>query len=341
MKISSSKGYGARRRWLRASPAVFAVIFLLIAVGALWATGIIDLAKLGLVQKPPDRTGQIPVPVSAGPIPAYTRITRDHLWNPRTATLTVLWLRPAEVPAEVLRNAGQIVGRVLDHDKPAGYMFTESDFLPVGTRAGIVGGIPAGKRAMRVLAEQVPGLIGLNSGDRFDLISALTISASTPSVGSGPYSAQLNLQASLTNWQKQATIRVIVQNGMIVEPMQTRQVPVVSNTMTSGMSVRNKPVQEVVIAVEPEEVSRLTEAIAVGAELQCVPRSGRPDDPQDSVTPDLTPWSPFGGTGGPTSGATSSESSSAGMGALSTGPLTTIETIKGTSRDLVATPLKH
>ena len=93
-------------------------------------------------------------------------------------------------------------------------------------------------------------------------------------MGGGIYAKQLDLQARLTNWQKQATVRVVVQSGDVVEPMRTRQVPIASNTMTNGLVVRTKPVQEVVIAVLPHEVARLTEALTLNEDVECVPQSG-------------------------------------------------------------------
>ena len=69
--------------------------------------------------------------------------------------------------------------------------------------------------------------------------------------------------------------------------------------MTNGMVVRTKPVQEIVIAIAPEEVAHLTEALAVGASVECVPRSGSPDDPKNSVTPELRPWNPYSGAPAP------------------------------------------
>ena len=83
----------------------------------------------------------------------------------------------------------------------------------------------------------------------------------------GAYGAQLALQARLSNWQKQATVHVLVQNGVIVEPLVTRQVPVFSRSLTQGGITRMRPVQEAVIAVEPDEVARLTEAMAVDARV--------------------------------------------------------------------------
>ena len=133
----------------------------------------------------------------------------------------------------------------------------------------------------------------------------------------------------------------MVQNGDVVEPMRTRQVPVANNTMTNGLVVRTRPVQEVVIAVLPEEVARLTEAMAVGEDIACVPRSGRPEDPHDSITPDSMPVSPFGGRA-PSLRARASAAEAPAAGAANFGDgFTTIETINGNKRDMVGAPVKR
>jgi len=144
------------------------------------------------------------------------------------------------------------------------------------------------------------------------------------------------IQARITNWMKQATVQVLVQNGHVVEPLTTRQVPISSRTLTQGPITRTKPVQELVIAVAPDEVARLTEAMAVGAEISCVPRSGRPDDPVDSVTPNLKPWSPFTGLGS----APADWGQHGGGSSLNPGgsPLTMIESISGSKREIIAVP---
>jgi hypothetical protein len=191
-----------------------------------------------------------------------------------------------------------------------------------------VGGIPAGKRAIRVDSEKVEGLAGLRSGDRFDLVSSLAldnkVGQNAFAVG-GSYAPQLSLQAGLTNWQKQATVHVIVQNGVVVEPITTREVPVFSRTLTQGGITRMRPVQEAVLAVDPDEVVRLTEAMAVEAQISTVPRSGRPDDPVDSITPDLRPVNPFTNASG-TSGVSPG------------GSFSMVERINGSKRELTAVP---
>ena len=283
-----SRSYAARRRPPILNPAAITAVTLFAVIGALWITGIFNPYRYFFGPKAPSTRGLVAVPVSAVTIPAYTRIVRDHLWNSQIGSFAVIYLRPDQVTSDMLLNMSTIIGRVVDHDKPARYAFTEADFLPKGTRPGLVAGIPAGKRAMRVPADRIPGLVGLLPGDRFDLISALPIQAGTaPMAATGVYGRQLDLQARLSNWQKQATVRVVVQNGNVVEPMQTRQVPVASQTLTSGLIVRTRPVQEVVIAVGPGEVARLAEAIAVGADISCVPRSGRLPADLDPVSPPL------------------------------------------------------
>jgi hypothetical protein len=86
---------------------------------------------------------------------------------------------------------------------------------------------------------------------------------------------------------------VIVQSAVIVQPMNTRGVPVYQSSLTDGAATRVRPVQEAVIAIDPDEVALLTEALAVEAKLTSIPRSGRPDDPPASRTPNLHPVSPF------------------------------------------------
>src|SRR5262249_14493752 len=119
---------------------------------------------------------------------------------------------------------------------------------------------------------------------------------------------------------------------VIVEPMTTRQVPTLQSSLThEGGGIRMRPVQEVVIAIDPEEVARLTEALAVEARVSMVPRSGRPDDPPDSTTPDLQPVSPFNGPG---SRAVDADVA----GAADAGAFTVVETIMGQKHALTAVP---
>ena len=274
----------------------------------------------------PSTAGLVPIPTAATAIPAHTRIRRDHLWDRANSRIAVVYLPPNAVTKEMLRNISDIIGRVLDGEKQPGYVFTEDDFLPRGTREGLVAGIPAGKRAIRVSADRVDGLFGLNAGDRFDIVATMPIDAAgggrTPNF-SGPYSPELQMQAQLSNWDKQATVRVIVQNASIVEPMLTRGLATIQSAPSAA--ARTRAIQEAVIAIDPREVAPLTEALAVDARLATIPRSGRPDDPKNTRTPDLRPFSPFVAPG----------ASSVTTG---TDRFAVVETIQGQKRTLAAVP---
>jgi Flp pilus assembly protein CpaB len=314
--------------------AIAAVIAVAVVIEALWGLGLLDLSRFRSTE--PSTAGLVAIPTPAKAIPAYTRVNRDHLWDVRRNRLSMVYLPPRAVTREMLTNVSDVIGRVLDHDKNSGYVFTDADFLPKGTREGLVAGIPAGKRAVRIPADRVDGVFGLHAGDRFDLVATMPIDASRSSSFNvaGVYSEQLAVQARLSNWQKQATVRVLVQSGVIVEPMATRQVPVFQAALThEGGGFRMRPVQEVVIAIDPDEVARLTEALAVEAKVSMVPRSGRPDDPVDSTTPDLHPVSPFTAPGSRSLAGGDSESADADAAAF-----TVVETIMGQKRALTAVP---
>ena len=55
-------------------------------VAALAYFNVIDAAKLAFWRsREADPTGWIPIPMCARPIPAYTKVTRDYLMDPKTA----------------------------------------------------------------------------------------------------------------------------------------------------------------------------------------------------------------------------------------------------------------
>lgn len=310
----------AQRRW-PASGAIWTVVVVLaligLVVGLLIATGVI---RLGTAEFAPPE-GKVAVPISPVELPAFRRLSVDDLVQRGTGRIAVLYFDPEHVRPEMITDLSRIAGRVLRRNKPAGFAFTERDFLPAGTRPGLPAGIPPGKRAMRIQVSQVGGLEDLAVGDRFDLVATLPLDSRAIGRAGGVGAIDTDaLGAGLAGWGKQATVEVVVQNGIVVAPMTTRAVPVSVNSLTQGALTRTRPVQEVVVAVAPEEVAQLTRAIAVGAQVQAVIRSGHPDDPADSETPAYRPRFPFAGAGG---------------------DYTFIETISGNDRRYVAVSATH
>ena len=277
-----------------------------LATGGFWAYSAGHLEALGLspseVSAGDSELGslgedQVLVILASQSIPAYTKVGREHILLPGE-----LRLRTQAVSSELAERDGlftkveEIRGRVLAKDKPAGYAFRERDFLPEGTRPGLVGGIPAGRRGLRVEAGRLLGIAGLLPGDRFDLVAAFPMPEAP--VVRNPLGNRFTRGDSLAaqafaELGPKARVEVLVHDGMIVEPLSVRQVPVSTSSLTQGLQVQTKPVEELVIALMPEEVGSLLEALALEMELTVLPRSGRPDDP-DSRTPDHEPRSSDG-----------------------------------------------
>jgi Flp pilus assembly protein CpaB len=197
------------------------------------------------------------VPVAAARLPAYTELQLEHLVDPQTGALAAVYLPEGSILESTIVRPDALLGRVLAAEKPPGRVFTEDDFLPPGTRPGLVAGIPPGMRAMRVEANAVGGLVGLAAGDRFDVVASFPAGARAGGGGRGA---------------AQARVQTVVSDGVVVQPLATRAVPAARDAQV---------VQEIVIAVAPEEVPQLAEALAVDARLDCVPRSGRPGEAAD------------------------------------------------------------
>lgn len=274
--------------------------------------------------------GTVPVPRTTRVVGAFQKLTREDLWDAEEGKIAVFHL-PIETVEEqgIITDFSELRGRVLAREKAPGFVFTERDFLEEGTRPGVVAGIPAGKRAMRIEVDQVVGLVGLNPGDRFDILSTMPVGPdSNKQVDpiAGPFAEQLQLSAIYSGAYNQAIVRVVVQSGEVVTPVETRTIPVYTSSLTQGGVTRTRPVQEVVLAVEPEEVAPLAQALAIDAKLICIPRSGRPGDPLDSDTPGSEPKVPMPLWGG-------------GMqGAQGDGSLVLIETFVGSEREFRPVP---
>lgn len=253
-----------RRRWSASSLALPALLVAIAALGiGLMASslGWIEGDEGGPRRMPP---GTVAVPAAGVAIPAYTRVGLEHLIDRGSRDLRVVYLPEGSLLPETLVDAKEIVGRVLATDKKPGQLFTQQDLLPPGTREGIVAGIPPGKRALRIDARKVNGIVGLGRGDRFDLVATLDF-AQGRSRGVRVEGASTNQLGAFGSQIRAATI---VEGGAVVQPLETRAIPGRTEQL----------VEEMVIAVDPAEVAALTEALHTGARIDCVPRSGLPAD---------------------------------------------------------------
>jgi hypothetical protein len=228
----------------------------------------------------PSRKGMIAVPKSVRPIKAFTKVRREDIVDLNLGDDSFFWMTPEQVKAnpQWVINPSQIIGRVLAQDKEKDYVFSEKNFLPEGTRPGIVGGTPAGKRAMVVNVDQTPGLELLSTGDQFDLLATLPGNGATGS--NVDYAALLGgIKAPDLRVGQRATsggVRVLIQGGTLISLSKTT--PPVNNrsnrTTTSTLAT---------IALAPEEVALLTEALGNSTQMFCVARSGQPEDAEEAA----------------------------------------------------------
>lgn len=214
--------------------------------------------------------GMVGVPVAALDLPAYTEIQLDHLLDPRTGALKAVYLPAESILESTVVDPRDLLGRVLARSKTAGRVFSQADLMPAGTRPGLVAGIPAGQRALRIDASKVSGIVGLRQGDRFDLVATYPGNLRGGAVesvyggGAGPGAAN------------RARSRIVADGATVVSALEERALP--------GAGGRSGAVvQEMVIALAPDDIPTVTEALEIAQRIDCIPRSGLPTDAPDAA----------------------------------------------------------
>jgi hypothetical protein len=259
--------------------AIVAIVFGGAAtVAVLVGLKVIDPAKFWGTTKPDHPAGWVGVPLSARSIPAYTKVTKENLClNPKTGELLLKWMPPNEVPPGIITDVSKIVERVTAREKPAVYFFLESDFLPVGSSPGIGGGTPLGKLAITLDAAKLKGVHDLKEGDHVDLLASVAVDM--PGAGhsnSGKTGTSVVTAPDVLLLPKRGVVNVLVRDGVVVTPVKIRNVPTTFSSLTQGTTTRTMAVQEIVLAVAPEEVRLVAEAIDLKYEITCAVHSGRP-----------------------------------------------------------------
>jgi Flp pilus assembly protein CpaB len=200
---------------------------------------------------------------------------------------------PATRVAELggaLMNPSDIIGRVLARDKTPMLAFRSDLFLPAGTRPGVAGGIPAGMQALTIEASLLDGAHSLKAGDRVDLMATIP-DEHLPRFGGSdksrlPGAALVVLPGAANRDRVAGEARLLAEDAVLVTPVRMRAEPLRSSSLTQGTQVRNVPVQEVVLAVQRDDVPSLAEALALNVQLVCIARSGRPGAEAEEQPPE-------------------------------------------------------
>ena len=140
-----------------------------------------------------------------------------------------------------------------------------------------------GKRAITLDAGKLKGVHELKEGDHFDLLASVAVDM--PGQGrssSGQSGTNVMATPDALLLPKRGFVRPLVEDGVVVTPVKIRNVPTTVSSLTQGATTRTTPVQEIVLAVAPEEVRLVAEALDLKYEITCVARSGRPEPAADS-----------------------------------------------------------
>ena len=195
------------------------------------------------------------------------------------------YVPPDKVPAGVILDPTKILFRVTAYEKKAGLFFSEADFLPPGSSPGVAGGTPEGKEAFTLDASRLKGIVyDLRAGDHVVLQASTAVDM--PGAGhsnGGRFGANVAATPEMLLRPKRSIVTTVVKDGVVVIPARTRNLPISSTSLTQGMTTRTVPVQEIVIAVDPDEVRLLSEALELKYEITCTAQSGRPASPPPPV----------------------------------------------------------
>lgn len=236
------------------------------AVGTLHFTGKVKIDAIDRLFGREVRAAQddrLAYPVASVSLRAGQRVQREDLWDAATKFYRVVHWPRDQVKESWIRNPLELEDRVLARDKRPGYVFTEGDFLPRGSQEGAVGLIPDGMRMITLDASKVRGLDQLRYKDRFDLVVSERVDSkifqqaekALDRQGSGSVEKKLEL-AALKDMTYQ---RVLVTDGMLLQA-------------AAGGNARQKDVS---IAIAPEELLPLLEALDLERPIFCAVRSGK------------------------------------------------------------------
>lgn len=228
----------------------------------------------------PNRDNKTKVPVTLRDMKAFSEVLRDDIYDLGLGEDSFQWVETAKVDPDWILDMSKIRNRVLACDKEKDYPFTESDFLPEGSRTGIIGGVAEGKQGFFLDVEKIPGLRFLRQGDRFDLIASVPKSSQDSTTEYGLLMGGIKVRGNKPIPVN--GIRQLVKGGEMIA-ITTNRLMTTQGGLELGPnegSVRSRSYQQnrferVAIAIDPEEAIPLTQALGDQLEIHMVAQSGQ------------------------------------------------------------------
>jgi hypothetical protein len=256
--------------------AVFGVCFYGVASSMGWLT----TDSQNKLSSRPSREGMVRVPRSLLPLKAFEEVGRESYYDLKLGDDSYFWLDKADVEAnpDWVTKVDQIKGRVMAHDKDKDFVFKKSDFLPEGSRTGIIAGVSEGKQGFFLDVKEIPGLRFLKQGDRFDLIASIPKASQDSTTEYGLLMGGIKVKGNKpmpTNG-----IRLLVKGGSMIalttdRSMTTQGGLELNSVDGSGKSSLSQKDERVAIAIDPAEAIPLTQALGDQLKIHMVAQSGQ------------------------------------------------------------------
>lgn len=272
----------ASRRTVKSSNGQRFLIASLVVVGVIAIIfGVIQLGSpSGNTVAEKSREGLVPVPKTLVAVRAFDKVKREDIFDLSLGDDSYFWLPKAQVDAhpEWVKSVDQVIGRVMARDKSTDFVFKESDFLPEGSRTGLIGGVPIGKQGFFLDADKIPGLRFLKKGDRFDLLINLPEESRDSSAEYGLLMGGIKVRDGKPIPVN--GIRLLAQNAEVIalttnKSMTTRGGLSFEPKDANGRELRSDKQERVLIAISPQESVPLTEALGSEFQIHMVIQSGQ------------------------------------------------------------------
>ena len=295
--------------WLIGGLGLFALTLIGI-IGTLWLAGV-PLNPFAS-SEPAEDPFMVRIPINAQPIPAYSRVNRNHLINPAEGALMFQRLPPqsavgmsivgvdqngshVESTVESVKNDDDRVVFVVAGGaevKQSNTFVLGGAFMNINSIIGRV--VKADKRAGLGFQEKTffpqgtpEGLAGATPQG----MRAITLDASKlTGVHALNAGDQIDLLASMPaddakELLDSSEVQLLAQNAKVLRPVYVRNEVSSAASLMNGAQVQNVPKYEVAIAVAADDVIPLQNAINRKTLITCIAHSMKPADPNATSEP--------------------------------------------------------
>jgi len=268
--MTNSRG---KRQASRFNPFLALLLVLVAAVGTvvtLEATGRTDfgLARFWRDKPALAATEVANVLVTTQAFVPGEAVDLQHVWDVTTKTFKYQLRDRRDAEKKGLLTVGdfgRIKGRVLKRAKPANEAFNEEkDFLPEGTPPGPAGLVPSGMRMMTLPVERIRGIDVLHFRDRFELKMSVPLDDGVTRTARESLASR-----GLANPEEKILLAKISES--------TRRVLLAQNAEIIQPASSKDRKSEVIVALDPEDVDRVVEALAAKNTIFCITHAA--DDP--------------------------------------------------------------